>query len=193
MNNKTRFETRALLVGMWAVPLVAQAQMLAGPNVAFAAGVAHPFLGPDHLLAMIAIGMWSAQIGGRALWAVPLAFVATFTAALFTGHVGVPAGPMEAGVAASVFALGLLIATAARLPTAVGIALVSAFAVFHGHLHGVELLGARNPVSYGAGFVVATATLHVIGIVLGRALRNTHLLRGLGVALAFAGAALWLT
>ena len=75
---------------------------------------------------------------------------------------------MEAGVAASVLALGLLIASAARLPTAVGVALVSAFAVFHGHLHGVEMLQAAQPAAYGLGFVFATVALHAIGIALGR-------------------------
>ncbi|WP_422662598.1 HupE/UreJ family protein [Rudaea sp.] len=102
------------------------------------AGFAHPLSGTDHLLAMFAVGIWAAQLGGRALWAVPLAFVSVMTigaAAAMTAHAGIGAGAIESGVAASLLALGLLVFRAQRLPLAAAVALVGLFAWFHGAAH----------------------------------------------------------
>lgn len=151
------------------------------------AGLAHPFLGIDHLLAMLAVGFWAAQTGGRALWAVPLTFMTTLAAGAWLGVSGVPLPAVEAGIAASVLALGLLVAFAIRLPLAVGMALTSVFALFHGHAHGTELPAMVAPLSYGAGFLLATAALHGSGLLAALAL-NERRLRLAGACVALAGA-----
>lgn len=134
------------------------------------AGFVHPLSGADHLLAMVAVGIWAAQLGGRALWAVPLAFVSVMglgAAAAMTGHAGIAAGAIESGVAASLLALGLLVSRAQRLPLPAAVALVGAFAWFHGAAHGGELPQAADPLRYAIGFLTATALLHGAGIAFG--------------------------
>jgi urease accessory protein len=135
----------------------------------FAAGLSHPFGGWDHLLAMLAIGLWAAQLGGRATWCVPGAFVGVMTLAAVAGrHFG--AGPaFDAGTAATVVALGLLIGAAVRLPVVAGAALAAVFAVFHGYTHGAESAAGQDFLTYGTGFVLTSAGLHLAGIGLGRA------------------------
>ena len=132
------------------------------------AGFVHPFLGWDHLLAMIAVGLWAAQLGGRALWALPATFVTIMGGGALLALNGFALPQVESGIAASVLALGLLIAFAARLRLGVGVALVATFALFHGHSHGTELPAMFSALAFGAGFAVSTALLHVAGIVLGR-------------------------
>ena len=159
------------------------------------AGFAHPLSGVDHLLAMIAVGVWAAQLGGRALWAVPLAFVSVMAlgaAAAMTAHAGIAAGVIESGVAASLLALGLLVFRAQRLPLAAAVALVGVFAWFHGAAHGGELPETADPLDYAIGFLAATALLHGAGIVFGT-LAQRHaprLGRVGGAATAIAGIAL---
>jgi urease accessory protein len=134
----------------------------------FAAGLSHPLGGWDHLLAMLAIGVWAAQLGGRATWSVPAAFLGIM---ILTAGVGQHFGAIPAfdqGAAASVVALGLLIAAAVRLPTTAGMALAATFAVFHGYAHGAELAPGQDFLAYGAGFVLTSAALHLAGIGLGR-------------------------
>jgi urease accessory protein len=130
------------------------------------AGFSHPLTGADHLLAMVAVGLWASLIGGRALWAVPAAFVAAmsvgFLAAL--GGLGLPF--VEPVIAASVVVIGLLAMVALQVPAAVGMAVVGFFALFHGYAHGMELGGA-NGLSFMAGFAAATALLHGAGVALG--------------------------
>jgi urease accessory protein len=167
----------------------AEAHTIGAHGAAFAQGLAHPFGGIDHLLAMVAVGLWSAQLGGRALWAVPAAFVAVMALGGLLGMAGAPL-PAELGVAASLLALGLLVAFAARLPVAGAAALVGAFALFHGHAHGTELPAAASALGYGAGFVLATALLHLLGIGAGLALwrgGSRGWLRAGGAAIAAAG------
>jgi urease accessory protein len=132
------------------------------------AGFAHPFLGWDHALAMIAVGLWAAQLGGRALWALPATFVSIMAGGALLALSGVALPHVESGIAASVLALGLLVAFAARLPVGVGAALVAGFALFHGHSHGTELPATVSGWTFGTGFVAATALLHVAGIGIGR-------------------------
>jgi urease accessory protein len=151
------------------------------------AGFSHPFLGIDHLLAMLAVGFWAAQTGGRALWAVPLTFMATLAAGAWLGTTGFPLPAVKAGIAASVLALGLLVALAIRLPLAAGMALTSVFALFHGHAHGTELPAMVSPLVYAAGFVVATGLLHASGLAAAFAL-NERRLRLAGACVAVAGA-----
>lgn len=137
----------------------------------FAAGMSHPFLGIDHVLAMIAVGIWAFQIGGRALAGVPLAFVGCMAVGFVLALSGVALPFVEPAILASVVALGLLVAAAVRLPAGACAAVVGAFALFHGHAHGAEI-GAASALTYGAGFVAATALLHVVGLGAGLGLQK---------------------
>ncbi len=161
----------------------------------FAAGMAHPFTGLDHMLAMIAVGLWAAQLGGRARWAVPLAFMGAMTVGAGLALVGVGLPLVETGIASSVLVLGLLITCAARLPVAGSAILVAVFAVFHGHAHGNELPQAASEAFYGAGFLLATGTLHVVGLGIG-ALMHRGLdpawLRTIGAGIAAMGLVMWM-
>jgi urease accessory protein len=130
----------------------------------FTGGLAHPFLGLDHLLAMIAIGLWAAQQGGRALWAVPAAFVGTMILGGGLAMSGFSLPYVETGIAASVLVLGLLIATRRQWPVAAGVAIATVFAIFHGYAHGLEMPQAASSAMYALGFVLATVFLHGVGI-----------------------------
>jgi urease accessory protein len=132
----------------------------------FLAGVSHPLFGLDHIVVMVAVGLWAATIGGRALWAVPLAFVGAMAGGYLLALTGVSLPFVEPVILASVVALGLLIAAAVRLPVALGATLVGLFAVFHGYAHGGEL-GIASALPFGLGFALATALLHSAGLGLG--------------------------
>ncbi len=159
----------------------------------FMAGFSHPLFGLDHILVMVAVGLWAAQIGGRALQAVPAAFVAMMAAGFGLAVAGLPLPFVEPVILASVVALGLLVAIAARLDVALSGVIVAVFALFHGHAHGGEL-GVAGAMPFAAGFVVATALLHGAGIALGlgigRIAGGGTLTRILGGATALAGVAL---
>lgn len=156
----------------------------------FLAGVTHPFSGLDHILAMVAVGLWAAQMSGRALWAVPAAFVSTMALGFGAALAGVSLPSVEPAILASIVALGLLVAMAVRVPLPVSSAVVSVFALFHGFAHGSEL-GAAGALSFGLGFVVATALLHAAGIGLGVMIgRRMGFSRMLGAFTALAGVAL---
>ncbi len=161
----------------------------------FMAGFSHPLFGLDHILVMVAVGLWAAQIGGRALQAVPAAFVAMMAAGFGLAVAGLPLPFVEPVILASVVALGLLVAIAARLDVALSAVIVAVFALFHGHAHGGEL-GVAGAMPFAAGFVVATALLHGAGIALGlgigigRIAGGGTLTRILGGATALAGMAL---
>lgn len=160
----------------------------------FAAGVLHPFSGLDHLLAMVAVGLWAAQNGGRKIWLLPATFMTmlAFGAAVAMQWQGLPM--VEAGIAASVLALGLLVALSARMPALFSISVTALFGFCHGYAHGLELPASAAPASYAAGFLLATALLHLSGIAAGvAAQRHSRLLaRGMGVAIAMSGAYLLL-
>lgn len=143
----------------------------------FWAGIAHPFSGLDHLLAMIAVGIWAAQSGGRAIWVLPCSFVALMLAGGLLGMSGIAMPNVEQGIVASLLVLGLLIAFARRLHLFAGMTIVGAFALFHGVAHGIEM-PVGSPALYMAGFAAATTLLHGLG--LGAAL----LYRGLLIRLA---------
>jgi urease accessory protein len=170
----------------------ASAHTLGAHGAGFAAGFSHPLLSLDHLLAMVAVGLWAAQLGGRAMWQVPAAFVGALALGAVLALAGVAVPAVEPGILASLLVMGLLIAFAVRLPAAVGTALVAVFAVCHGHAHGTEMPMAATPLLYGAGFVLATTALHVLGVALGWAgarLVSPALTRAAGAAIATAG--LW--
>lgn len=158
----------------------------------FTAGLGHPLFGPDHLLAMVAVGLWAAQLGGRAIWQVPAAFVVALSLGAGLALAGVALPAVEPGIMASVLVLGLLVAGAVRLPAAAGMAVVGLFALCHGHAHGAEMPAAAHPLLYGLGFVLATIALHAVGVALGLAaarLAAPAASRYAGAAVAAAG--LW--
>jgi urease accessory protein len=138
----------------------------------FAAGFTHPIFGMDHVIVMIAVGLWAWQIGGKAIIAVPLAFVAAMIVGFALSLLGAPLPLVEPTILASVVALGLLLTFAVKMPVALGAVVVAAFAMFHGHAHGSELGGA-TAFAYAAGFAIATAALHAGGIVIGIAIDKT--------------------
>lgn len=190
-----RWQQAVLAVAVAVLTPVANAHTFGAYGAGFAAGAAHPFTGLDHLAAMVAVGLWAAQLGGNAVLRVPAAFVATMGVGAAAAVFGVSLPGVEAGIGASVLVLGLLIAFATRLPTAAGMLLVGAFAVFHGHAHGSELPGTALPWLYAAGFMLATGALHAVGVCAGRALRRrtVWLVRANGAALAAGGIVLLMT
>ena len=127
-------------------------------------GFSHPITGIDHVLAMVAVGVLAPQLGGRALWLVPLGFVGVMAVAGALGMAGMQLPAPEIGIALSVFVLGLAVAFRLNLPDLAAMALVGFFAVFHGHAHGAEMPAAASGVPYAAGFVGATAMLHAVGV-----------------------------
>lgn len=181
----------------FAVPAAALALTLATPALAhplagggLVAGLAHPLLGMDHLLAMLAVGLWAAQGGRAARWALPVAFPLAMALGAVLGLAGMALPAVEAGTAASVLVLGLLVALAVRAPLAAGTALVAGFAVLHGHAHAAELPISASPVLYALGFLATTALLHLTGLALGTGLRLERLawaVRACGAAIATAG------
>jgi urease accessory protein len=132
----------------------------------FASGIAHPLHGADHILAMVAVGLWAVLAGGRALWIWPMTFVATMLAGFAVASLGLPMPLVEPAISSSIVIFGLVVALAVKAPLCLGAAIAGLFAFFHGHAHGVEATAA-NLIPYAAGFVLATAALHAVGIGLG--------------------------
>src|SRR5215472_18074167 len=143
---------------------------LPGHTHDLASGFAHPLGGLDHVLAMVAVGLLAAQLGGRALWLVPASFVVMMAAAGLAGMSGLALPLTEAGIALSIIVLGAAIALRLALPVAAAMALVGFFAIFHGYAHGLETPETASGLLYGLGFVAATALLHGLGIGIGLAL-----------------------
>jgi urease accessory protein len=176
----------------------AEAHTLGPAAAGFSAGLVHPLLGFDHLLAMIAIGLWATQLAERTgrvavLWLVPASFVAMMGMGALIALLGADLPLVETGVIGSVIVLGLLIAAAPRLPIAAGLGLAAFFALFHGHAHGGELPEDALAPLYALGFLLATAFLHGIGIALGLVLQGGRLAPRLGgVGIAVAGVALYI-
>jgi urease accessory protein len=182
-----------LLLAAVAIIFVAPAFAHTGQGSAggFTAGFMHPISGFDHLLAMAAVGVWGAFLGRPLIWVLPIAFPLMMVVGAVLGMTHVPLPFVEAGVAASVVAFGLVIALAWRAPTPLAVALVAIFALFHGHAHGTELPTASDPSAYAAGFVLATGLIHLAGVATGLVLQlpgGAYLLRAVGVAIALSGA-----
>jgi urease accessory protein len=138
-----------------------------GSTHGFVHGFSHPLSGVDHILAMVAVGMFAAHFGGRALWLVPSCFVAMMAVGGALGISGVELPYVELGIAMSVIVLGALVALQTSMPTSIAMGIVGFFALFHGHAHGAEMPTDASGLSYAAGFMLATALLHVAGIALG--------------------------
>jgi urease accessory protein len=156
----------------------------------FAAGLAHPVLGPDHVVAMVAVGLWGAFLGAPAIWMLPIVFPLVMASGGVLGILGPALPGVETGIALSAVVLGLMVLLAARPPLWVAAALVGCFAIFHGHAHGTELPSGTDAVAYAAGFVVATGLLHLAGIAFGLLARwpaGRFAVRAAGGAIALAG------
>ena len=136
-------------------------------HMSFPEGLLHPFTGLDHALAMVAVGLWASQLGGRALWLLPLTFPAVMAVGAALGLSGVTLPWVEIGIAGSVMVLGAVVALALRPSLAISIPLIGAFALLHGYSHGVELPATASVLGYGAGFIAATLVLHAVGIATG--------------------------
>lgn len=159
-----------------------------GMLMSVGSGFGHPLLGLDHLLVMLAVGMWARLVGGRAVWALPVAFILAMIGGFALGVCGVKLPAAELGIAASVVLLGALVAGGSRLPVGLSASLIAPFAVLHGHAHASGL--TDEAVTFGLGLVLATSLLHAAGILLGRYLGEQHpraIKQGVGGAVAAVG------
>lgn len=168
----------------------ADAHIEAGQAGGFLSGLRHPVSGLDHVLAMVSVGLWGAQLGPPAIWILPVTFPMVMAFGGFLGLVGVPLPGVEIGIALSAILLGFMVAREARPPLGVAAALVGIFAVFHGHAHGTELPAGQSGILYSIGFVMATGCLHAMGIAIGLVHRwpaGRVALRAAGVLVTIAG------
>lgn len=155
------------------------------------AGLFHPFSGLDHLLAMLAVGLWAAQLGGRVVWQVPAAFLALLCLGGLLGMNGVSLPSVELGIAGSVVIFGALIAAGKKLPVVAGMAVAGIFALFHGAAHGMEMPTMTSGLTYSIGFVAASLMLNASGLLAAYATRLAPLaIRFIGASIATAGAVL---
>ncbi len=180
----------AVLAGLLAWPQAAFAHVQKGEAVGFLTGFLHPISGPDHVLAMVAVGLWGVQLGAPAIWILPVAFPMAMAVGGMLALMGVPLPGAEYGIAASGILLGAAVMFEARPPLALAAALVGFFAIFHGHAHGTELPAGQSALLYSMGFVVATGCLHAAGIGIGTVHRwswGRSLLRAAGAAIALGG------
>lgn len=173
-----------LLIALF--PALAHAHVGVGQANGLLPGLAHPITGLDHICAMVAVGLWAAQRGGRALWLVPLTFVSVMAVGGLLGMAAISLPFVEQGVLASVLVLGVLIAAAVRLPLVMSVVIVALFALFHGHTHGTEMPVTASGFVYGLGFMLATVALHLGGIGIGLAARRA----GTGLVVRYAGGAI---
>jgi urease accessory protein len=181
------------LVLLW--PAVAQAHTHGNEAAGLLSGLQHPVSGLDHILAMVAVGMWGAQLGPPAVWLLPITFPMVMALGGMLGLMGVALPGIEIGIALSAIILGIMVGWEARPPLWVAAVIVGFFAVFHGHAHGAELPAGADAILYSIGFVIATGCLHAAGIGIGVIHRwdaGRVALRVAGVAVALAGAGfLW--
>lgn len=181
-----------VLCALCAWPAFAHTGDAGGFSGGFLSGFLHPIFGWDHVIAMVAVGLWGAFLGAPAIWILPVVFpmVMAFGGAL--GILGVPIPAVETGIAASAVVLGGLIALAVRAPLWMAAIIVGAFAIFHGHAHGTELPDAAAPLAYAIGFVLATGLIHLCGVAFGLLLGRpggVAAVRTGGAAIAVAGVA----
>ncbi len=173
---------------LWAQVALAHPQ--AGEAKGFLTGFRHPISGLDHVLAMVAVGLWGAQLGSPAIWLLPVAFPMVMAFGGMLGLMGVPLPGVEYGIAASAILLGAVVLFEMRPPLAVAAVLVGVFAIFHGHAHGTELPPGESGMLYSIGFVIATGCLHGVGISIGvvhRWLWGQRMLRVAGALVAAGG------
>jgi urease accessory protein len=171
-------------LGVLVFPVAAFAHQETGSITGIVSGLKHPVSGMDHVLAMIAVGLWGAQLGAPAIWVLPVAFPMVMAFGGMLGLMGISLPGIEVGIAVSAIVLGAMIVTESRPPLWIAAALVGFFAIFHGHAHGTELPAGSSGLLYSIGFVASTGTLHGVGIALGLA----HAFRGGRLAVRAAGA-----
>ena len=182
--------TATIVIAGMLVALPAWAHEQAGQAAGFVTGMLHPVSGLDHVLAMVAVGLWGAQLGAPAIWLLPVTFPLVMAFGGFLGLVGVPLPGVEVGIAASAILLGAMVATQSRPPLWMAAAAVAFFAIFHGHAHGTELPAGQSGLLYSIGFVVVTGCLHATGIAIGlihRWQRGRIALRAAGAVVGAAG------
>ena len=148
-------------------PAIAWAHVGSGEAGGFLTGLQHPVSGLDHVLAMIAVGLWGAQLGSPALWMLPVAFPMMMAFGGMFGLMGLPLPGVEVGIAVSAVVLGVMVLTEARAQLVIALVIVAFFAIFHGHAHGTELPEGQSGLLYSMGFVIATGCLHGVGITIG--------------------------
>jgi len=181
---------RIALIAAALSPSIALAHVETGQAAGFLAGLAHPVTGMDHVLAMIAVGLWGAVLGPPAIWVLPVAFPLVMALGGLMGLLGIPVPGVEFGIAISAIVLGAMVLAEARPPIWLAALIVAFFAVFHGHAHGRELPEGTSALLYSLGFVAATGLLHAVGILLGAARRwpaGRQALRAAGAGVALAG------
>ncbi len=174
------------------LPSLALAHSGEGVMGGFVSGFKHPIMGWDHLVAMVAVGLWGAILLRPAIWVLPITFPMVMALGAVLGILGLPVPFIEPGIALSGLVLGLVILLAWKAPLWAAMALVSIFAIFHGHAHGTELPEAANPLTYAVGFVLGTGLLHLAGIGLGfldKLPKGIYLIRGFGGIIAVCGLA----
>ena len=188
---RSRGAVRSAAAVLWLQTSVAIAHVGQGDIAGgFVAGVKHPLLGLDHVVAMVAVGIWGSQLGQPAIWILPVTFPMVMSVGGILGGLGVPIPGIEIGIALSAIVLGCMIALAARPPLWVAAVLVGIFAIFHGYAHGAEVPDSANAIAFAAGFVIATGSLHAFGISIGVAnkwRRGGHVLRVIGSGIAACG------
>lgn len=180
----------AVVTGLCLLPDAAAAHIIRGAQGGFGSGFEHPLTGPDHFLAMFAVGLWGAQMGGRSVWTLPVTFPMIMVIGGVIGMIGLPLPGIEIGIALSILALGLAISLAWRPAEWIALVLIAYFALCHGYAHGAELPLATDPADYAIGFVLATGMIHLFGIGVGLALNKPvggKLARGLGALIGVGG------
>jgi urease accessory protein len=185
----------ALVAIMIVWPRFAMAHVQGGEAAGFWSGLSHPVSGLDHVLAMISVGLWGAQLGAPAVWVLPVTFPMVMAFGGMLGLLGLSLPGVEIGIALSAIVLGFMIFREARPPLWVAALVVGVFAIFHGHAHGTELPVGQSGLLYSIGFVISTGLLHATGIAIGLVHRwsaGKLALRAAGVLVAVAGLAfLW--
>ena len=179
-----------LALAALAMPGIAEAHISQGNTGGFLSGFAHPLSGADHLLAMFCVGLWGAQMGGRAVWSLPVAFPLIMVVGGILGIAGVPLPAVESGIAVSIMVLGAAIAFVWRPPEWLALTIIGVFAICHGYAHGAELPAAADPADFAIGFVIATGLIHLAGIAAGLAFqryRGGALSRALGGLIGLGG------
>ena len=182
------FSVLFLLFLSWAAPASAHVQK--GEAASFLTGLRHPVSGLDHVLAMVSVGLWGAELGAPAMWLLPVTFPMVMALGGMMGLLGIPLPGVEIGIALSAIALGSAVAAEARPRLAVAAVMVGVFAIFHGHAHGTELPAGQSGLLYSLGFVIATGCLHATGIAIGLIHRwswGGRVLRAAGAGVAAAG------
>ncbi|MEI6073363.1 MAG: HupE/UreJ family protein [Verrucomicrobiae bacterium] len=193
MNAPSIKRNALLTLSLLLIPTLAHAHVGIGETSGFLHGMGHPLTGIDHICAMVAVGLWASQMGGRSLWLVPLTFLLVMATGGLLGMSGITLPFVEQGIIVSVLTLGVFIAAAIRLPLVASVALVGLFALCHGHAHGSEMPSSVSGLQFAMGFVLATTIFHTLGIGLGVAMQKQGrpmVVRFAGLAIIYCGACL---